>query len=38
MLATYMGRMGNNNLEIRIVGSSCRPQWLNMIVLPYSLK
>ena len=26
MLATYMRRMRNNNLEIRIVGSSCRPQ------------
>ena len=38
MLATDMWRMGNNNLEIRIVGSSCRPQLLNMIVIPYSLK
>ena len=26
MLATYMGRMRNNNLEIRIAGPSCRPQ------------
>ena len=26
MLATYMRRMRNNNLEIRIAGSSCRPQ------------
>ena len=26
MLATYMRRMRNNNLEIRIVGSSCRLQ------------
>ena len=26
MLATYMRRMRNNNLEIRIVGSSCHPQ------------
>ena len=25
MLATYMPRMRNNNLEIRIAGSSCRP-------------
>ena len=24
MLTTYMRRMGNNNLEIRIAGSSCR--------------
>ena len=24
--ATYMRRMRNNNLEIRIAGSSCRPQ------------
>ena len=28
MLATYMWRMRNNNLEIRIVGSSCRLQVL----------
>ena len=28
MLATYMRRMRNNNLEIRIAGSSCRPQLL----------
>ena len=26
MLATYMQRMRYNNLEIRIAGSSCRPQ------------
>ena len=26
MLATYMRRMRNNNLEIRIAGSSYRPQ------------
>ena len=26
MLATYRWRMRNNNLEIRIAGSSCRPQ------------
>ena len=26
MLATYMPRMCNKNLEIRIAGSSCRPQ------------
>ena len=26
MLAKYMRRMRNNNLEIRIAGSSCRPQ------------
>ena len=26
MLATYMRRMRNNNLAIRIAGSSCRPQ------------
>ena len=26
MLATYKRRMRNNNLEIRIAGSSCRPQ------------
>ena len=26
MLATYMRRMRNNNLEIKIAGSSCRPQ------------
>ena len=26
MLATYMRRMRDNNLEIGIVGSSCRPQ------------
>ena len=26
MLATYIQRMRNNNLEITIAGSSCRPQ------------
>ena len=26
MLATYMLDMRNNNLEIRIAGSYCRPQ------------
>ena len=26
MLATYMRRMRHNKLEIRIAGSSCRPQ------------
>ena len=26
MLTTYIRRMRNNNLEIRIGGSSCRPQ------------
>ena len=26
MLPTYMQRMRNNNLDIRIVCSSCRPQ------------
>ena len=26
MLATYMWRLRNNNLEIRIEGTSCRPQ------------
>ena len=26
MLATYMRRMRNNNLEIRIAGPPCRPQ------------
>ena len=29
MLAAYMRRMRNNNLEIRIAGSSCRPQYIN---------
>ena len=29
-MATYMQCMGNNNLEIRIAGSSCRP-WLSFI-------
>ena len=27
MLATYMERMRNNNLEIGIAGSYCRPQF-----------
>ena len=31
MLATYMWRVRNNNLEIRFVGSSCRPQKLYWI-------
>ena len=31
MLATYMRRMRNNNLEIRIVGPSCRPQQFTII-------
>ena len=35
MLATYMRRMRNNNLEIRIAGSSCRPQLENFF---YDLK
>ena len=26
MLATFMWRLRNNNLEIRIAGTSCRPQ------------
>ena len=29
-MATYMQRMRNNNLEIRIAGSSCRP-WLSLV-------
>ena len=29
LLATYMRRMRNNNLEIRIAGSSCGPQYIN---------
>ena len=28
-----MRRMRNNNLEIRIVGSSCRPQLLLLLLL-----
>ena len=28
MLATYMRRMRNNKLEVRIVGSSSRPQYV----------
>ena len=31
MLATYMRRMRNNNLEISIVGSSCRPQQFTIL-------
>ena len=31
MLATYMRRMRNKNLEIRIAGSSCRPQQRNIV-------
>ena len=30
---TYMRRMPNNNLEIRIAGSSCRPQLLLLLLL-----
>ena len=29
-MSTYMQCMGNNNLEIRVAGSSCRP-WLSFI-------
>ena len=32
MLASYMRRMRNNYLEIRIAGSSCRPQELSAIL------
>ena len=31
MLATYMRRMRNKNLEIRIAGSSCGPQQCNIV-------
>ena len=30
MLATYMRRTRNNNLEIRIASSFCRLQWENV--------
>ena len=33
LLATYMRRMRNNNLEITIAGSSCRPQLINSTIL-----
>ena len=33
MLATYMRRVRNNNLEIKIAGSSCRPQKLYRNIL-----
>ena len=32
MLATDMRRMLNDNLEIRIAGSSCRPQLLLLLL------
>ena len=32
MLATYMRHMHNDNLEIRIAGSSCRPQLLLLLL------
>ena len=35
LLAIYMWRMRNNNQEIRIAGSSCRPQiekWKNPFI------
>ena len=32
MLATYMRRMRNNNLEIRITGSSCRSQLFTYLI------
>ena len=35
MLATYMRRIPNNNLEIRIAGSSCRPQKQALNMLTY---
>ena len=34
MLATYMLRMRNNNLEIRITGFSCRTQWIYRVARP----
>ena len=34
MLATYMRRMRNNNLEIRIAGFSFRPQWIYRVARP----
>ena len=35
MLATYMRRMRNNNLEIRIAVSFCRPQWRYLILIQF---
>ena len=35
MLATYMRRMRNSNLEIRIAVSSCRPQWRYLILIQF---
>ena len=32
MLATYLRRMLNNSLEIRIAGSSCRSQLLLLLL------
>ena len=32
MLATYMRHMHNDKLEIRIAGSSCRPQLLLLLL------
>ena len=32
MLATYMRHMHNDYLEIRIAGSSCRPQLLLLLL------
>ena len=34
MPATYMRRMRNNNLEIRIAGSPCRPQLVTRVDPP----
>ena len=36
MLATYMRRMRNNNLKIRIARSSCRPQYQDVAKLSKS--
>ena len=33
MLATYMQRMRNNNLEIRIAGAFCRPQLIIKVLI-----
>ena len=33
MLATYLRRMRNNNLEIRIAGSSCRPPSIIIVII-----
>ena len=35
LLAKYMQHMWNNNLEIRIAGSSCRPQLLMYLIKNY---